>query len=110
MNGTTNYGFVTVMPNARLSAASRGFLAMQGTGLSCIDGAGVRQRIRYSHESNVVSQDQSLAFWLPVAAHAAAGSFAIAPAAAPAVADKRPESLRKGHHATVSRRPRSRPR
>lgn len=110
MNGITTYGFVTVMPNTPLAAASRGVLAMQGTGLSCIDGAGAQPRIRSSYQSNVEPQDQSLAIWLPVAAPAAAGSFAIDPAAAPAVADKRPESLRKGHHATVSRRPRSRPR
>lgn len=111
MNGTTNYGFVTVAPNMRSSAASRGFLALQGTGLSCLDIAGEQARIRYSHQPNIVeSQDQSVVNWHPGAAQAAAGSFAIDPAAAPAAADKRPESLRKGHRATVNRRPHSRPR
>ncbi|MGW1743279.1 hypothetical protein ACWCPQ_31230 [Nocardia sp. NPDC001965] len=112
MNGTTNYGFVAVTPNMRSSAAaSRGFLALQGTGLSCLDFAGEQARIRYSHQPNIVEpQDQSIANWHPGAASAAVGSFAIDPAAAPAVAGKRPESLRKGHPATVNRRPHSRPR
>lgn len=110
MNGMTNYGIVTVIPNTRLSAVSRGFLALQGTGPSCIDRFGAQPRMRYSHQPNIVEQqDQSVAIWHPAAAFAAAGSLAIDPAAAPAVADKREESLRKGHHATVNRRPNRRP-
>lgn len=109
MNGTLNYGSIAVALNTRPSAASRGFLAMQGTGLSCLDGE--QTRIRYSHQPNIVEpQDQSVANWRPGAAFAAVGSVAIDPAAAPAAADKRPASLRKGHPATVNRRPHSRPR
>ncbi|MBF6350903.1 MULTISPECIES: hypothetical protein [Nocardia] len=110
MNGMTNYGIVTVIPNTRLSAASRGFLALQGTGPSCIDRFGAQPRMRDSHQPNFIDQqDQSDATWLPAAAFAAAGSLAIDLAAAPAVADKQEESLRKGHHATVNRRPDRRP-
>ncbi len=110
MNGITNCGITTAIPNTRLSAASRGVLALQGTGLSCIDRYGAQPRMRYSHEPNFVEQqDQSVAIWHPAAAFAAAGSLAIDPAAAPAVADKGAESLRKGHHATVNRRPHRRP-
>lgn len=110
MNGTANYGIVTVIPNTPLSAASRGFLALQGTGLSCIARFGAQPRMRYSHEPNFVEQqDQSVAIWRPAGASAAAGPLAIDLAAAPAVADKGAESLRKGHHATVNRRPHRRP-
>ncbi len=110
MNGMTNYGIVPVIPNTRLSAASRGVLALQGTGPSCIDRFGAQPRVRYSHQPNFVElQDQSVAIWHPAAAFAAAGSLAIDTAAAPAVADKGAESLRKGHHATVNRRPHRRP-
>ncbi|MEU1984974.1 hypothetical protein [Nocardia sp. NPDC019395] len=110
MNGMTNYGTVSVIPNTRMSAASRGFLALQGTGPSCIDRFGAQPRMRYSHQPNFVEpQDLSIAAWHPAAASAAGGSLAIDPAAAPAVADKGAESLRKGHNATVNRRPNRRP-
>lgn len=110
MNSMSNYGIVTVIPNTRLSAASRGVLALQGTGPSCIDRFGAQPRLRYSHEPNFVEQqDRSVAIWHPAAAFAAAGSLAIDLTAAPAVADKGAESLRKGHHATVNRRPHRRP-
>lgn len=110
MNGMTNYGIVTVIPDSRLSAASRGVLALQGTGPSCIDRFGAQSRMRYSQQPNFIEQqDQSFAIWRPAAAVAAAGPLAIDLAAAPAVADKREASLRKGHHATVNRRPDRRP-
>lgn len=110
MNGITDYGNANVALNTRLSAASRGFLAMQGTGGSCTDGFGAQPRIRRSHPNVIALQDQSFAIWHPAAAPAAAGPLAIDPAAAYEAADKRAESLRKGHPATVNRRPQSRPR
>ena len=110
MNGMSNFGPIAVIPNTRLSAASRGFLALQGTGPSCTDDFGTQPRIRSSHEPKFVElQDQSVAAWQPAAAFAAVGTPAIDPGAALAPADKRAESLRKGHHATVNRRPHRRP-
>ncbi|MEU4315120.1 hypothetical protein [Nocardia sp. NPDC024068] len=110
MNGITNRGTRAVALNTRLSAASRGFLAMQGTGRSCTDGFGAQPRIRRSNLNVIEPQDQSFAIWHPAAAPVAAGPLAIDPVAAYEAADKRAEGLRKGHPATVNRRPQSRPR
>lgn len=110
MNGTMNFDIVTVIPFTRLSAASRGFLALQGTGPSCIDRLGAQPRMRQAYLSNVVEQqDKSVANWRPAAASAAAGPLAIDLAAASAESDKGAPSIRKGHHATVNRRPNRRP-
>ena len=111
MNGITNYGPVAVTVNTRMPAVSRGFLALQGTGLSGIDGIGALPRIRFATEPIVIDQqDIRVMSWRSGAAPAVTGALGVASAAAAAAADKRAASLRKGRTATVNRRPRSRPR
>lgn len=109
MNGSTAIHAMCGVLHLPVSAASRGVLAMQGTGLSRT-GFGVssgKAAFVAQAYAPIALQDKPNADWHPIFAPALVGVPAVEDAGA---ALDPAERLRNADQATVNRRPRCRPR
>lgn len=110
MNDFTSFSALSVAVNAPVSA-SRGTLALQGTGLSFVGAFGTHAAVSPAHRQIcVLRQDKPSGSWHPTAIEAA-GAFAFGAGYEPAVAlldrpadtEMRAARLRNAHPATVIR-------
>lgn len=109
MNGSTAIHAMCGAWHLPVSAASRGVLAMQGTGLSrtAFGEPGGKAVFVAQAYAPIAPQDKPNADWHPIFAPATVGVSAVASAD---VALDPAERLRNADRATVNRRPRCRPR